>query len=104
MSTSFSFGKPSILKNLFIAFFAFGVFVGSVFPLWANLFVDWKEGMHGWFVLSCVVAGISIGLLNYWLMKLVLLKRLQCISSTATSISENDLTRQLGKGYTEQYN
>ena len=95
MAKSFSFGKPSILKNLFFAFFAFGVIVGSIFPLWANLFVDWKEGMHGWFVLSCVVAGISIGLLNYWLIKLVLLKRLQCISSTATSISENDLTRKL---------
>jgi len=95
MSASLLFGKPSILKNLFIAFITFGIFVGSVFPFWANLFVEWKEGMLGWFVLSCIVAGVSIGFLNYWLMKLLLLKRLQCISSTATAISNNDLSRQL---------
>ncbi len=95
MATSFSFGKTSILKNLFIAFVAFGIFVGAVFPVWANLFVEWREGMKGWFVISCIVAGISIGLINYLLMKMVLLKRLQCISSTANAISKNDLTRQL---------
>lgn len=95
MASVFSMGKPSILKNLFLAFMAFGLSLGAVFPFWANLFVDWKEGMHGWFILSCIVAGISIGLFNYWLMKQVLLKRLQCISATALSISKNDLTRQL---------
>jgi len=51
--------------------------------------------MQGWFIISCVAAGITIGLLNYWLMKLVLLKRLQCISSTAIAISKNDLTHTL---------
>lgn len=95
MSMSFSFSKPSILKNLFLSFMVFGVSIGSVFPLWAGLFVEWKEGMQGWFIVSCVVAGITIGFLNYWLMKLVLLKRLQCISATANAISKNDLSRLL---------
>ena len=95
MAASFSFGKPSILKNLFLAFLAFGLSLGAVFPLWASFFVDWKEGMHGWFVLSCIVAGLTIGIANYWLLKIVLLKRLQCISSTALLISGNDLTKQL---------
>lgn len=95
MAASFSFGKPSILKNLFLAFLAFGLSLGAVFPLWAGFFVDWKEGMHGWFVLSCIVAGLTIGFVNYWLLKIVLLKRLQCISSTALLISGNDLTKQL---------
>ncbi|MCW8931227.1 MAG: methyl-accepting chemotaxis protein [Gammaproteobacteria bacterium] len=95
MAASFSFGKPSILKNLFLAFLAFGVFLGAIFPIWASLFVEWKEGMHGWFVLSCVVAGLIIGFSNYWLLKIVLLKRLQCISSTALTISNNDLTHKV---------
>ena len=95
MAASFSFGKPSILKNLFFAFIAFGLIIGSIFPVWANLFVEWKAGMQGWFVVSCIVAGITIGLINYLLMKMILLKRLQCISSTANAISKNDLTRQL---------
>ncbi len=95
MAASFSLGKPSILKNLFFAFIAFGLIIGAIFPVWANLFVNWKEGMLFWFTVSCIVAGISIGLTNYLLMKMILLKRLQCISSTAIAISKNDLTRQL---------
>ncbi len=95
MAASFSLGKPSILKNLFFAFIAFGLLIGSIFPLWADLFVEWKDGMLFWFVVSCIVAGISIGLINYLLMKVILLKRLQCISSTANAISKNDLTRHL---------
>lgn len=95
MAASFSFGKPSILKNLFLAFIAFGMLLGMVFPLWASLFVEWKEGMHFWFSLSCVVAGVTIGLANYWLLKIVLLKRLQCISDTSEKISNNDLSERL---------
>ncbi len=95
MAASFSFGKPSILKNLFLAFLAFGTSVGAVFPLWASLFVEWKEGMYSWFVISCIAAGLTIGLVNYLLLKVILLKKLQCISSTATTISNNDLTQKL---------
>jgi methyl-accepting chemotaxis protein len=47
---------------MFTAFIAFGVFMGISFPFFANLFVEWKPGMLGWFVLSCILAGISIGL------------------------------------------
>ena len=95
MAAFFSIGKPGILKNLFFAFIAFGLIMGVIFPVWASLFVNWKEGMQFWFTVSCIVAGISIGLSNYLLMKMILLKRLQCISSTADAISNNDLTRQL---------
>ncbi|MCU7940327.1 MAG: methyl-accepting chemotaxis protein [gamma proteobacterium symbiont of Bathyaustriella thionipta] len=95
MAASFRFGKTSILKNLFLAFIAFGMLLGLVFPVWASLFVEWKEGMHLWFVLSCVVAGVTIGLANYWLLKIILLKRLQCISDTSIKISNNDLSEKL---------
>ena len=95
MTTSFSFSKSSILKNLFMAFLVFGIFLGAIFPLWASLFVEWKEGMQGWFALSCIVAGLIIGFSNYWLLKIILLKRLECISSTAITISNNDLTHKI---------
>ncbi|MCU7819632.1 MAG: methyl-accepting chemotaxis protein [gamma proteobacterium symbiont of Lucinoma myriamae] len=95
MAASFSFGKPSILKNLFLAFIALGMLLGMVFPIWANLFVEWKEGMYFWFSLSCVAAGVTIGLANYWLLKIVLLKRLQCISDTSEKISNNNLSEKL---------
>ncbi len=95
MAALFSFGKPSILKNLFFAFITFGMLLGMVFPFWAGLFVEWKEGMHFWFAFSCVIAGITIGLANYWLLKIILLKRLQCISDTAIKISNNNLSEKL---------
>ena len=68
--------KPSILRQLFISFVSFGLVVAIIFPFYAEYFVDWKPGMYNWFVAGCVVAGISIGVVNYFLVKLVLLKRM----------------------------
>ncbi|MEA3405214.1 MAG: methyl-accepting chemotaxis protein [Pseudomonadota bacterium] len=89
---SFDFSQPSILRNLFLAFMAFGFAMGVSFPVFANLFVEWKEGMLIWFILSCIVAGISIGFLNFWLLNKMLLKRLQRIGEVANAISNNDIS------------
>jgi len=86
--------KPSILRRMFTAFIAFGVFMGISFPVFAHLFVEWKPGMLGWFVLSCILAGISIGLFNYWLLNLMLLNRLKRIGEVANAISNNDVSHK----------
>lgn len=91
---SFDFSKPSILRNIFLAFMAFGFSMGLMFPLFANLFVDWKEGMLTWFVLSCIIAGLSIGLLNFWLLNKMLLTRLHRIATVANAISNNDVSQR----------
>lgn len=83
--------KPSILRNLRFAFLGFGLSMGIIFPLYAQFFVDWKEGMMVWFVVGCLVAGLTIGLANFWLVKLILLKRLGRISEVANAISNKDL-------------
>ena len=84
--------KPSILRNILLAFLGFGVLMGIIFPFFANFFVDYKEGLHGWFVISCLVAGIIIGLINYYILKLVLISKLERIANVATAISNHDLT------------
>jgi methyl-accepting chemotaxis protein len=84
--------KPSILRNLFLAFLAFGIFMGLVFPFYADFFVKWKEGMKVWFVLGCIVAGVSIGVANFYLFKILLLKKLQRISNVSSAISNGDLS------------
>ncbi len=84
--------KTSILRNLLIAFLLFGVVMGLVFPFYAEFFVDWKEGMKGWFVLGCIIAGLSIGIANYYLCKLILLRKLQRISQVSMAISQGDLS------------
>ncbi len=91
---SFDFSKPSILRNMFLAFMSFGFVMGVVFPIFANLFVEWKDGMLVWFILSCIAAGLSIGLFNFWLLNKMLLQRLQRIGEVANSISNNDISQK----------
>ncbi|MGC9386654.1 MAG: methyl-accepting chemotaxis protein [Hydrogenovibrio sp.] len=86
--------KPSILGRMLAAFLAFGFFMGVSFPVFANLFVEWKPGMLGWFILSCIIAGLSIGVFNYWLLNTMLLKRLKRIGEVANAISHNDISQK----------
>ncbi len=84
--------KPSILRNLFLSYLAFGLLMGLVFPFYANIFVEWHPGAKTWFTIGCIVAGISIGLVNYLLCKQILLNRLKQISVVAHAISEKDIS------------
>ncbi|HWS03565.1 MAG TPA: methyl-accepting chemotaxis protein [Gammaproteobacteria bacterium] len=84
--------KPSILRNLLIASLAFGLIMGGLFPVFANLFVDYKEGMLGWFVGGCLIAGAGLGVANYWLVNMILLTRLKRISEVANAISQSDIS------------
>ncbi len=84
--------QPSILRNLLLSCIGFGLIMGMVFPLYAQFFVEWLPGMQGWFVVGCLVAGTMIGISNYWLVKVILLRKLERISSVANAISENDIT------------
>ncbi|MGA7799974.1 MAG: methyl-accepting chemotaxis protein [Gammaproteobacteria bacterium] len=84
--------KPSILRNLFVASVGLGLGVGALFPVYAGYFVDWHPGMKGWFVAGCLVAGMAVGALNYWLVNVILLGKLRRISEVATAISHNDIS------------
>lgn len=85
----------SILTRLMIAFMGFGILMGIIFPFFASLFVTFKEGLYWWFVISCLVAGSSIGIVNYYLLKTLLVKKLEHISDISNAISHHDLTHHL---------
>ncbi len=87
-----SSGGPSILRNLLFSYLGFGLGVALIFPFYANIFVEWKPGMLPWFVAGCLVAGLSIGVVNYWLLNIILLKRLRRIAEVTNQISNKDLT------------
>ncbi len=95
MSSS-TVGGPSILRNLLLSFLGFGLGVALVFPFYADFFVNWKPGMLPWFVAGCVVAGVSIGVANYWLLNRILLVKLRRIAEVANQISRKDLTHSCG--------
>ena len=85
--------KPSLLRNLFISCLGFGLGMGIVFPFYAQFFVEWKPGMYSWFVLGCLIAGGTIGLVNYTLVRTLLLNKLKRLSNVTQSIEKKDLTQ-----------
>jgi methyl-accepting chemotaxis protein len=86
--------KPSILRNLLVSSILFGLAAGAIFPFFAEFFVDIKEGMFAWFAGSCLFAGAFIGASNYWLVNVILLKRLKRISEIANAVSHNDVSHE----------
>ena len=68
--------KTSLLRKLLVSFLAFGIGVALIFPFYADFFVEWKPGMLTWFVVGCLVAGVIMGVVNYWLVNFILLSKL----------------------------
>ena len=86
--------KPSILRSLLLASLGFGLAVGLIFPLFADLFVTWKPGMYGWFSAVALLAGATVGAANYWLVHRILVSRLHRIAEVADAIGNGDLTHR----------
>ena len=84
--------QPSILRNVLFSFLGTGVLMASAFPFYADFFVQWKEGMLLWFVVGCLIAGLVMGLVNYWVVNLVLISKLRRISQVAGAIAQRDLS------------
>ena len=84
----------SILRRIKLSFIAFGLAMGLIFPVYAQFFVEWKEGMFIWFAVGCLVAGACIGIINFWLIKKLLLVHLQQIAQVSLAIVNKDLTQR----------
>ncbi|MCU4164664.1 methyl-accepting chemotaxis protein [Carboxylicivirga caseinilyticus] len=83
--------KKSILRRLQLCMLAFGIIMGFVFPVYANFFVHWKEGMFIWFLIGCICAGITVGLVSYGFVKLLLIKKLRLIANVADDLSNKNI-------------
>jgi methyl-accepting chemotaxis protein len=86
----------SILKQLKYSFLGFGLVMGLVFPFYANYFVNWKEGMLFWFCLGCIVAGITIGIVNHKLLEWLLIRKLRQVAIASERIRKGDLREGCG--------
>jgi len=83
----------SILRNVLFLYLIFGFTVGAIFPLYADFFVEWKPELKLWFIMGCLLAGALIGVFNYVILKMYLVKKLTIIAHVAESISNQDLTQ-----------
>ncbi|GAB5604361.1 methyl-accepting chemotaxis protein [Sideroxyarcus sp. TK5] len=88
--------SPSILKQLKYSFLGFGLLMGLIFPFYANFFVQWKPGMLGWFIVGCIVAGITIGIFNHLLLEWLLVGKLRKVAVAAERIRNGDLREGCG--------
>nr|WP_319398157.1 methyl-accepting chemotaxis protein [uncultured Carboxylicivirga sp.] len=87
--------KKSILRRLHFCMLAFGILMGFVFPVYANFFVHWKDGMFIWFLAGSICAGIIVGVVSYGFVRLLLLKKLQLIADVANSLSNKNIPNSI---------
>jgi methyl-accepting chemotaxis protein len=70
--------------------------MGMIFPLYAHFFVSWKEGMFIWFFLGCLIAGITIGVINLKLLEWLLVGKLRRVAVASERIRDGDLREGCG--------
>jgi len=81
----------SILRRLKTGMMLFGIAMGLVFPVYANFFVEFKPGMFAWFSAGCILAGIMVGGFSYFLVRWILLDRLQQLAERYHEVAEGNL-------------
>ncbi len=66
--------------------------MGFLFPVYANFFVEWKEGFFIYFLIGCIIAGITVGVVSYTFVKVILVKELLKVSDIAKQISNKNIS------------
>lgn len=89
-------GEISLLARLKRSMMVFGIAMGLVFPAYAHFFVHWKPGMFPFFASGAVAAGVTVGLVNHFLVRKLLVRHLESISRVAESLRTGDLTSRTG--------
>lgn len=84
----------SILRRLKWSFVGMGVLMGAIFPVFAAFFVEFREGMLGWFVIGCLGAGLTVGFVNYGLAHVILLRRMSALARLASEVRQGNLTEK----------
>lgn len=82
-----------VQSNLLYSFIGFGLAMGAVFPVFTQFFVEWRPGYAIWFVISCLLAGTVVGVINFQLMNRFLRKRLGKIDIVVRAIGDGDFTQ-----------
>lgn len=62
--------KP--MKKIQAVLCAFGLFMGAVFPLFANFFITWVPGKKVPFIIGCFIAGYLVGMFGFFIIRTVL--------------------------------
>lgn len=92
------FKRRDTMFVMFLTMLVAGVGVGAIFPAFAGLFVVVKDGRSGLFLISCIAAGLMLGVANYFIALRVLYKPIVRITEKVILLSQGDLTVRIGLG------
>jgi len=77
----------SITTKTFIGMICFGITMGLIFPFYAHLFTEYKPGMKIYFIIGCLIAGISVGIAAFYITKFLILNQIKNISSNMKNLT-----------------
>lgn len=80
---------------MLITMCATGLVMGAIFPYFAELFVNTKVGLGFWFSLSCLAAGLMIGISNYLIARTILYKPMRQLHEHVALLAEGNLSAKI---------
>jgi len=86
----------STMTGMLIAMLITGAAVGLIFPFFAEIFVVVKAGMMVYFIISCLFAGIILGIANYFIAKKILYSPILRMIGKVNELSQGNLTVKIG--------
>jgi len=94
--TTNSNGTVSTMVGMLIAMLVTGAAVGLIFPFFAKIFVVVNAGMMVYFIISCLLAGIILGVANYFIAKKILYSPILRMIDQVNELSLGNLTVKIG--------
>lgn len=88
---------PTMVRML-ITMLSTGLAVGMIFPFFAKLFVTVKDSREALFLISCIFAGLMLGIINYFIARSVLYQPICRMTEKVKEVSEGNLTVKMGVG------
>ena len=77
---------------LFVSMFLFGLVMGIVFPVFSSLFVKVIPKYDIVFKISCIAAGLIVGLSSFFIVKMTILKQLKNMAKIVANIEKKDIS------------
>jgi methyl-accepting chemotaxis protein len=88
--------KLTTMVIMLVTMLSTGAAVGLVFPFFAKLFVVIIPEREVLFLISCLFAGLMLGIINYFIARTVLYNPIYRITDKVKEISEGNLTVKIG--------
>jgi len=88
--------KIPTMVIMLVTMLSTGAAVGMIFPFFARLFVVVITGRAGLFLISCLLAGLMLGVINYFIARTVLYNPICQITNNVKEISAGNLTVKIG--------